>query len=241
MKSDYKEFNLKESVERINELIESRESRFTELEGIPARNTLTFTNGFYVKCSVLSVDIRVQSEDADFYSNLGNLLLYRACVSEVTAVMNGNEKCAEINVVGNFVCGVFNTPWSEDVDEVFTTAAKISSVVDGINLKFKKTGLGELTVGLGLSYGKALLVKTGNRGSGFTDFVWMGDAVKEAATLASYGNKESTDRETMVSEIFHYNLNEQNKKLLTLNPTRNCYHGDIVNSYITNWYKQNCP
>jgi len=241
MKSDHKEFKLKDSVERIDQIISSRDDCFAELDGIPSRNSLTFTNGFYVKCSVLFVNIHEPAGLNDSNPQTENLKLYRACVSEAIAVMNSNEKCLEINVVENVVSGVFNTPWRENVDDVFTTAAKISSIVEIINCKFKKNCSKKATLGMGLSYGKALMVRAGYRGSSVTDVIWMGDVIKEAATLATYGNKEPTDRETMVSELFYYNLSEQNKKLLTLNSFRNCYNGDVLNSYFNNWQKLNCP
>lgn len=241
MKSDHVEYSLKDSVERINQMLTARDIAFEELDHLPARNALTYTNGFYVKCSVLYVDIRGSSELTGLHRNPTLAKIYRAFISEFTAVMNGNPKCAEINVISNCVSGFFDTPEKDDIDEVFSSGAKISSVSDIMNYKFKKNGMEEITIGIGISYGNALVVKTGYKGSGVGEVIWIGDVVNEASKLASFGNKESTDRETMVSEIVYYNLNETNKKLLTSNSARNCYHGDIVNSYINNWYKLNCP
>lgn len=241
MKSDHSEYNLKDGVERISQIIRAKDDAYIELDSIPARNVLNYTNGFYVKCSVLFVNIRESSGLSDFHRDRALARLYRAFVSEVVAVINGNPKCAEVNVAGDFVWGVFDTPWSEDIDEVFSTGAKISSIVDIMNYNFRKNNLKEITIGIGMSYGKALVVKTGYKGSDVGEVIWMGDAINEASILASYGNKEPADRETMVSEVLYYNLNEENKKLLTLNPARDCYHGDIVNSVINNWFKQNCP
>ena len=240
MKTDHVDYNLKDSVDRINQVIAAGSSSYEERDKIPACSELTFTNGFYVKCSVIHAEIRKTNEIADFYRNTELSKLYRTYVSEVTAVMNGNPKCAEINIAGNCVWGVFDTPFQEDVDEVFSTGAKISSLIDIMNYKFKKNNITEITVGIGISYGKGLVVKTGYKGSNVSEVVWMGDVVEEAAKLASYGNKEDSDRETMVSEIAYYNLNEENREMLSFNSIRNCFHGDIVNSYMNKWYKQNC-
>ena len=100
--------------------------------------------------------------------------------------------------------------------------------------------MNEITIGIGMSYGKGLVVKVGHKGSSAYEIIWMGSVVEEASKLASYGNKESTDKESMVSEVTYYNLNEENRKILSLNSARNCFHGDIVNSYINKWYKQHC-
>ena len=228
MKTDHAEYNVKDSVERINQIITAKDSSYEERDRIPARSELSYTNGFYVKCSVLCVDIRKSPEMTHFYTNLSDTKVYRAFISEVTAVMNGNPKCAEINISDDSVWGVFDTPFQEDVDEVFSTAARISTLIDIMNYKFKKNNLKEITIGIGMSYGKVLAVKAGYRGSGVGEVIWMGDVIEEAHKLASFGNKESTDKETMISEITYYNLNEKNREILTFNTVRNCYHGDIA-------------
>ncbi|MGD0451435.1 MAG: adenylate/guanylate cyclase domain-containing protein [Candidatus Bathyarchaeia archaeon] len=241
MKTDHAEYNVKDSVDRINQIVTAQDSNYEERDRIPARNELTYINGFYVKCSALCVDIRKSPELTNFHTNIADIKLYRVFISEVTAVMNGNPKCAEINIADGSVWGVFDTPFQEDVDEVFSTAARISSLIDIMNYKLKKNNLKEIAIGVGMSYGKALAVKTGYRGSGVGEVIWMGNVIEEASKLASYGNKESTDKETMISEITYYNLNEKNREILSYNPTRNCYHGDIINTYMETWYKQHNP
>jgi len=241
LRSDHAEYRLENSIDRINKATAPEDNLFEERESIPPLNSLTYTNGFYVKCTVLFVDIRWPPEMQDFYGNICLSKLYRAYVSEVAAVMNGSKKCAEINVVGDHVFGVFDTPFTEDVDEVFSTGGKISSIIDILNCKFKKDNPNEAKIGIGIAYGRALLMKAGYKGSSISETIWMGDAIDEASRLASYGNKEPTDKEMMVSEITYYNLSEENQKLLTSNSERNCFHGNIMNSYMNNWYKQNCP
>ncbi len=241
MKTDHAEYNVKDSVDRINQILSAQDSSYEERDQIPSRNELTYINGFYVKCCVLCVDIRKSPELTDSQTNIAHVKLYRASISEVMAVMNGNPKCAEINIVGDCVKGVFNTPYQEDVDEVFSTGAKISTLVDIINYKFKKNNINEIKIGIGVSYGKALAVKAGYKGSSVGEVVWMGNAVNEASKLAAFGNKEVTDKESMFSEITYYNLNEKNREILSFNSARNCYHGDVVNSYMKMWYKQHCP
>lgn len=218
----------------------AKDKAYEEINSIPARNSLTYFNGFYVKCSAVTVEFR-GLEETDLYVNTMLSKLYRTYVSEVTAIMNGNLKCAEINLLVNSVSGFFDTPLAEDIDEVFSTGGKISSIVDIMNYKFKKLWAGEVTIGIGIAYGKALLIRTGYRGSNLGGVIWTGDVVKEASRLASWGNREPEDMETMVSEIVYCNLNEANQQLLVLNPRRDCYHGDVVNSFMNNWYKQNCP
>lgn len=239
MKSNHTEFNIKNSVERISNIIRSNNS-YEERDSIPPLKELSFTNGFYAKCSVVCVSVRTSPQLTELHKSRDMAKLYRAYISEVTAVMNGNQKCAEICINGDCIIAVFDTPFNEDIDEIFSTAGKISSVIDLINNQFRKTNV-EINVGIGVAYGKALVLKAGYKGSSINEIIWSGEAIDEATRLASYGNKELTDKETMISEIVYYNLNTDNQKILSFNSARNCYHGNTVNVYMNRWYKQNCP
>jgi class 3 adenylate cyclase len=241
MKANKIEYNVDDSVARINEILSATDASYEELDYIPVRELLTFTNGFYVNCAAVFVDIRKSSELTDFHKNRVLAKLYRAYISEVSAVMNGNSLCAEINVVGDCVSGIFDTPKRPNIDSVFSTAAEIASLIKILNYRLKMNNITELRVGIGVAWGRALMVKAGYKGSGINEVVWMGNVVNEASKLASYGNRESYDKQIMVSSDFYYNLNDDNKKLLELNNVRNCYHGYLVDIYMNNWYKQNCP
>lgn len=89
----------------------------------------------------------------------------------------------------------------------------ISSMIDALNCKMAKRGFGPISVGIGLSWGRALMIKAGFKGSGINEVVYMGEVVNESAKLASWGNASWGDREVMVSDDFYGNLNDDNKKL----------------------------
>jgi len=158
MESNHIAYEFLESVKRIDEIISASDTSFGELDSIPTRDKLTFINGFYVNCSALFVDIRKSSELPNKHKRPQLAKLYRTYISEVVAVMNGDANCAEINVVGDCVSGIFNTPYKKDVDSTFNTAAQISSLIDIMSYKFKKNGITEITVGIGLAWGRALMV-----------------------------------------------------------------------------------
>lgn len=239
MESDRIEYNLTESVARMDEILSASFS-FEELDSIPTRDKLTFTNGFYVYCSALFVDIRKSSELTNLHKNRTLARLYRTYISEVAAIINGDPKCAEINVVGDCVSGIFDTKSKPDIDRVFATAFSISSLIDIMNYKFEKTGIAKINVGIGLGYGRALMTKAGYRGSGINEVIWMGDVVNEASKLAKYGNREKSDKEIMASQTIYQNLNPENQKWLEWNAARNCYHSDVVSKNMSDWYTQNC-
>ena len=154
--------------------------------------------------------------------------------------MNGNTTCSEIVIIGDGITGIFNSTQKTHIDYVFGTAYQIASLVDVMNYKFKKSDIEQITIGIGISYGRALMIKAGYKGSGINDVVWMGDVVNEASKLSGYGNNSWNDFEIMVSGDFHYNLNEHNQGLLKYNSNRHCYHGNVVCTEMNEWYQANC-
>lgn len=240
MKTNYIAYDHIKSFNRIEDIIAASDNSFEELNEIPSCDKLTYTNGFYVNCSALFVDIRGSSQLPEKHTRPKLAKLYRVFLSEIVAVMNGNNICAEVNIVGDCVSGIFNTSLKQEINEVFNTAARISSLIKVMNYKFEKNDIEQIEVGIGLSYGRALMIKAGYNGSGINDLVWMGEVVNEASELASYGNQTRSDMETMVSNIFYGNLNEPYQELLVRNYSRNCYNGNIICTEMNEWYQENC-
>ncbi|MDD5052500.1 MAG: adenylate/guanylate cyclase domain-containing protein [Sulfuricurvum sp.] len=239
MQATYSEYDFNKSIERINEVLDNSDSSYEDVKSIPSRDTLTFGNGFYVGCSVLYVDIRGSTELTSKHTRPVLAKIYKTYISELVAVLKGHSKVNEIYIEGDAVWGVFDTPNKADVDELFSIGARVSSLVDILNIKYKKKGYSELKVGIGIADGSALLIKAGYKGSGINEVVWLGKVVAEAALLCSYGNKTYTDSEMMVSNIIYDNLNDANKKLLSKNYSRDCYHGEVINTVMDAWVQKN--
>jgi class 3 adenylate cyclase len=152
--------------------------------------------------------------------------------------MRDHPKVSEINIEGDCVWGVFDTPYKSDIDDLFSVAAKASSMVDILNWRFGIKGYVPISVGIGLDWGRALMLKAGYRGSSINNVVWMGDVVNGASALCSYGNRNWEDQEIMVSSVFRNNLKEHNQNLLSWNTNRSCYHGNVINSAIEEWLQK---
>jgi class 3 adenylate cyclase len=240
MESNYNQYNFIESFGRIDDIILESDNSFEELNSIPSRDKLTFNNGFYVNCSALFVDIRDSSELPKKHNRPKLAKLYRAYISEIVALMNSDSNCAEINIIGDGILGIFDTPSKTNINEVFSIAYQISSLVAVLNYKFKKNDIETIKIGIGASWGRALMIKAGFKGSCINDVVWMGDVVNEASQLSNYGNNMWFDKEIMVSSVFYNNLNEYNKALLQWNADRMCYHGNVGSIPMIEWYNQNC-
>lgn len=238
MKASSSSYSHLESSDRIREILNSSDNNYEECNSIPSRDRLTFTNGFYVNCSAMFVDIRGSKKLTEDYRRPSLARIYRSYISELVAVFRSHSKISEINIEGDCVWGVIDTPYQADIDELFSVAAIASSMIDILNWRFHKKGYDPLTVGVGLDYGRALMLKAGYKGSAINNVVWMGDVVNGASALCSYGNREWSDNETMVSEVFRDNLKDENKSLLMWNSTRSCYHGNVVNTAMNEWLSQ---
>jgi class 3 adenylate cyclase len=241
MKSSHISYEFEKSRVRIDEILNTSDTSYEEVDEIPSRDILTFTNGYYInKTSALFVDIRNSSSLPTNYKRPVLARIYRSYISEVVAIINGNSNCAEINIVGDCVWGIFNSQYKYQIDSIFNTAAQVSSIIDVLNCKMKKRNIDPITIGIGIDFGRVLMIKAGYSGSGLNDVVWMGEVVNGASKLCSYGNKTINDYELMVANDFYSNLNEENKKLLTWNINKNCYHCNIINSNMNSWVETNC-
>lgn len=240
MKSTGTNYDYVAGYNRMKGYLDSSDNNYQESNSLPSRESLTFSNGFYSNCSAMFIDIRKSSDLPNKYKRPALAKLYRAFISEVVAALDGCDLCQEVNIVGDGVWGVFNTPYKADINSTFSRAAMVASVLKFLNHELKKHGYEAINVGMGLAYGRALVIKAGFSGSGINDIVYMGDVVNRAAKLASHGLETWNDKELMVSDVFYNNLSSENQALLSYNYTRSAYHGTVVNSAMDEWYQKNC-
>lgn len=238
MEAKTRAYNYLDGVSRIRDILNQSDVSYEEVKELPSRDDLTFSNGFYSYATALFIDIRKSSELPDKHKRPVLARLYRAFVSEMVAVLTSHSRVREVNIVGDCVWAIYNTPNKVDVDEAFSIAAKAFSMVKILNKELAKRDITTIKVGLGLEYGRALMVKAGYSGSGINDVVYMGDVVNKAAKLASQGNKELFDNALMVGNTLYGNLKDENKKLL-VKSSYGCYEGTVVNTAIEKWTDEN--
>lgn len=238
MESTNKNYDFDASLTRIDEILDASNDSFEESESIVDRSKLTYTNGFYVKATALFVDIRDSSNMTDAHKRPVLAKIYRSFISEMVALMNGHPTCKEVNINGDCVWCVCDTKYKTDIDGVFALAAQACSLVDILNFKLKKLGYQTYEVGAGLDYGRALMIKAGNKGSGLNDVVWMGDVVNQACHLCNEANSGYFDKRVFLSNIIYTNLNDNNKKLCSKDGGRDIYQADIINTVMADWLKR---
>lgn len=235
MDSNYKPYDYKQSAARIDGYLAQPLGNYEETNTLPDRDRLTFTNGFYANCCAIFVDLRDSSSLPQHYNRPALARLYRAYLSEMVAIFNSDPGTREINIAGDAVWAVVNTPYKTDVGDVFRFAYTANSLMNLLNKKLVAADYKvPITAGIGAAWGRALMIKAGYSGSGINDVVYMGDVVNEAAHLAAKGS-QGFESPVMVSSDFHGNLSDHNRGLLAWNQKQRCYSGRVIATDMENW------
>lgn len=238
MQTTFSSYKYMDSINRINEILNSPDYNYQEKDSVPSRDTLSFTNGFYVNCSAMFVDMRDSTGLSQKYKRPTLARIYRSFISELVAVMRNHTEVSEINIHGDCVWGIYDTPYKSDINSLFDVAAMASSLIDILSWKLEKNNLSSIKAGIGLSFGRALMIKAGYKGSTVNDVVWMGDVVNESSELCSYGDRSWLEQRTVVSSSFYNNLNEKYQSLLTWLSSKGCYRGYVINVAMNDWLNQ---
>jgi class 3 adenylate cyclase len=115
------------------------------------------------------------------------------------------------------------------------------SLIDVLNCRLDRYGIAPIAAGVGMSYGRALMIKAGYKGSAINEVVWMGDVVNEAAHLAHDARRGRAGPPMLMSDVFFNNLNEQNTSLCQWWSGRlGVYQSSAVNTAIEEWLAANC-
>ncbi|BCN32617.1 adenylate/guanylate cyclase domain-containing protein [Anaeromicropila herbilytica] len=234
-------YDVEKSAERIDDILDASNDNYEDVKEIPSREELTFTNGYYMYVTSVFIDIVGSSDMTDENKRPTLAKKYRSFLSECVAIMNEKDICKEVNINGDCVWGVFETPSKSDIATVFTVIGKLNSLVKILNYKYDKKKYGKIEVGIGANYGRALMIKAGYSGSEINDVIWMGDVVNDACHLANSAGRDGI-KPILLTYTIYNNLSDDNKAFLSEikvdGVTR--YQGNFVNTVMNNWYNENC-
>ena len=132
-------YKVEDSASRMDDILDASDNDYSDNENnIPSRDKLTFKNGYYVDVTSIFIDIVDSSKLTDGHKRPTLAKVYRCFLSECVAIMNSYTICKEININGDCVWGVFETPNISDVDKVTDVAAKLNSMIRILNYKLGK-------------------------------------------------------------------------------------------------------
>lgn len=121
-------YDVEKSASRMDDILDTDNSNFSDKDSVPFRSSLTYTNGYYVNVTALFIDIVGSSDMTDEHKRPTLAKMYRCFISECVAIMNSESICKEISINGDCVWGVFDTPKKRGVDTVINVAAKLNSM-----------------------------------------------------------------------------------------------------------------
>lgn len=237
MDGNYKVYSYTNSSERIRDILDQPAGTFEEVDGLPDRAKLSFTNGFYGMCSAVFIDIRDSSGLTSKHKRPMLAKIYRAFISEMVAVLNSDPYVREVNIVGDCVWAVYKTTQTTHIDDVFGIAYQANTLLKLLNIHYAKKGIDPLKIGIGIDYGRVLMIKAGYSGSGINEVIYMGDVVNRAAHLAHEAGRGWSDP-IFAGGVFHQNLNDHNRSLLTsryISSLGTVYTGNVVNTDMNDW------
>lgn len=239
METKYIYYNFNNSLKRIDEILDSSDNNYEERAYIPSRSSLTFKNGFYVDVAAVFVDIRDSSNLVNQHRRPTLAKIYRVFISEVVAIMNDNIYCEEVNIVGDCVSGIFDVGSKYKKEQLIETIFKINGIINVLNCKFTKKDITNIKVGIGIDYGRALMIKAGYKGSEINEIVWMGNVVNNASNLGKKANKYYTEPILISIELYDL-LPIENKILFNKNEYLDVYESNEIDASMEDWLQDNC-
>ena len=236
-------YNIEKSAERIQEILDSNSANYKEKGNVvPSRATLTYNNGYYVNVTALFIDIVGSSKLIEACQRTTLAKIYRGFISECVAIISSTSQCREVSIHGDCVWGIFETPMKSDIDSVFSIAARLNSLVKILNLKLRKKNYQTISVGIGIDYGRTLMIQAGYKGSSINDVVWMGNVVNNACHLANKAGRDDR-KNIVVTNAIYSNLNEHNQSLLSSyydwEQHSSNYEGNVINTSMEKWIDNN--
>lgn len=237
-------YNFKRSRQRIDDMLNTS-GEYEYADEIPSRESMTYENGYYVKCYALFVDIRDSSKLPENHRKPVLAKIYRSYISELTAIMQSYETCKEVNIVGDCVNGIFTYNSKDDVLSPFSAAYTINGIIQVLNKKLKAKGYNTIEIGIGIAKGDALMVQAGYKGSGLNDVIWMGNVVNYACHLCGSANKNGNSIINISEEVYDdlegkrgYN-NVPYQDMMHCPEGESYYTGNVIAYYIEEWLNNN--
>lgn len=209
------------------------------VEHIPTNDSeFTYENGIRASISALFVDIVDSSALFKNGRDVKLAKIIRAFVQESIDIMRNNSHYREIGIRGDCVYAIFDTPSPADCKDVFVTSYRLNSFLQLLEKQvFAKFQI-KITAGIGIGFDpQSLIIKTGKSRSGFSDNVWLGNAVVDAANLSGISNRNGRKKIAM-SEAFY---DKAKNEILKINSIKgewfNSVRRDDLIFYETNIYQ----
>ena len=224
-----------------------------EKEKLPSDSNFTFENGYRTWLTSIFIDIRDSSRLFTSNNQEETAKVIRAFISELIEILRDDDGfMLEIGIRGDCVYAIYNTPLKSDELKCADKTFYANTFINMFNKMLEQRGIEPIKAGIGMSIGYDLVIKTGRKGVGINEKVWIGKAVTEASNLSSLGDKDdycrlmysSLSYSNFIDGLKAQNSNQNVEKWFTSinNPIPNIgivYNTDIIQSTFNEWIKFN--
>ncbi len=220
---------------RVTQILDN-DTKINERKAIPNNDSdFKYDNGIKAWTSAIFVDLRNSSKMMEEEKFLEMSKILRSFISETLEILNLEKNLVrELGIRGDCVFGIYST--SNDLDEykVFNLTIFVNTMVKMLNLLFDEKGYRKIEIGIGFSCDYEFIVKTGRKGTGTNDKVWIGDAIHTASNLSNCMSKAGR----MPIGINADNLKYIKDKLKEENPNKNVDNWFTTFNYKNRQYVQ---
>ena len=224
-----------------------------EKKKLPVDGNFTFENGYRTWLTSIFIDIRDSSRLFTSNNQEETAKVIRAFISELIEILRDDDGfMLEIGIRGDCVYAIYNTPFQKDILNCANKTFDANTFIEMFNKMLEQRGIEPIKAGIGMSTGYDLVIKTGRKGVGINEKVWIGKAVTEASNLSSLGDKDdycrlmysSLSYSNFIDGLKAQNSNQNVEKWFTSinNPIPNIgivYNTDIIQSTFNEWIKFN--
>ena len=203
-------YDYNEGKKRINEILNSSVPIETK-QHILSDSAFTYENGIKSWVGSLFVDIRKSTELFNDNSDITISKMIRAFSSEIVEILNTSSIIKEVGIRGDCVYGIYDIVTKDDLEMILSDATNINCLISLLNKLFERKGFPKISVGIGLGLNEDLIIKSGRKGTGINDKIWIGKAVIDACNNANLGSKNNGGfwfHSVVMSEIFYNNISQ---------------------------------
>lgn len=228
-------YDYKAGKQRIKDILDTK-LEIIEKDTISSTDNLSYNNSYYTWITGIFVDIR---NSVELFSNEDKIKvskIIKCFTSEVIEILREGNKHLELGIRGDCVYAIYSTPNKSDIDEIFTKGCYINTLMKMLNEMFARKNYPEISVGIGISSFRELIILAGRKHTGINDIVWVGEAVSKASKLSGYGNKNGIDP-IVISSCTYENITNENQKYFrtTAIEGNSVYHGSAIMIAFNNW------
>jgi len=181
-----------EGKKRILDILNSP-NEIEERKKVPSEQEFNFENGYYAWVTAVFVDIRNSTQLFSDNKKTTTAKVIRSFMSEVVEILRDDPNIREIGIRGDCVYAIYTTSTKNEDLIIARKAFCVNTFMKMFNKLLSDKNISSLKVGIGVSTAQELVVKTGRKGSGINNLVWIGKAVSYASKFSNIANKNQND------------------------------------------------